>query len=118
MLMKIRPSILVMPLLAIILFAAGCSSNKATAVTSVDDFQGHNPSLVMPTDSILELAAADDFAAWEWSRNDQQLGGQPLPRDTSYRIVETRQWDLLGTSNGRPRDHSFMRIRTYTRESR
>ena len=117
--MKIRATIPVIAVLTICLIAAGCASKEPAVVISEPiAIPSHHANLVMPSDSMLELAIADDFAAWEWSRNDPQLGGQPLPRDTSYRIVETRQWDVLGTSNGRPRDYSYTRIRTYSRESR
>jgi len=116
-LMKIRMSIPVMLLLAICVIAAGCASTT-TATDSRPMEPGHNPSLVLPTDSMIELAAADQSEMWELSRNDPQMGGQSLPRDAAYRVVETRQWEVLGTSNGRPRDYSYTRIRTYTRDGR
>jgi len=83
-----------------------------------DGPSGQHLNLVLPSDSMIELAAADEFAEWESSRNDPRMIGHGLPRDTPYRVVETRQWEVLGTSNGRPRDYSYTRIRSYSRESR
>jgi hypothetical protein len=96
---------------------AGCAS-KQSAMRGSDDWSSHHASLVLPSEPMLELASAEDSVGWEWSRNDPNMGSQSLPRDTAYRVVETRQWEVLGTINGRPRDYSYTRTRTYRRESR
>jgi len=114
--MKIRISIPAMLLSAISLIHTGCAAEKTVLDPTIDG--GHHANLVLPTDSMVDVAAAGDSAGWEFSRNDGPIGGQELPRDTSYRVVETRQWEVLGTINGRPRDYSYTRIRSYSREAR
>ena len=118
--MKIRTSISAAVTLMICLIVSGCASRQSATlpVSESREAPSHHANLVVPSDFMLELATVDDFANWELARNDPQMGGRALPRDSSHRVVETRQWEVLGTSNGRPRDYSYTRIRTYSRDSR
>lgn len=90
------------------LFAlGGCQSTKAPAPAARVHAPGNpNPALVMPPQ--VSLVLGDDYVAWEASRNDVGLGMLNPPLEATFGVAIIRQRESLGTSNGRPRDNSWM----------
>ena len=104
-------ALLLVLVLAQALVLGGCQSTKTPAPAARIHPPGNpNPSLVMlPEDA---LASADEFASWEVSRNDGQLGMLNPPLGATFGVAVIRQYENLGTSNGRARDNSWIYSRS------
>lgn len=109
--------------MGIIAGMAGCET-----VDRVGPIQGYNypnPSLVMPTPLMLELARAGGYGdrhsrpRWESGRNDQTVRkSRDLPDYPDYLEVENFQRERLWVSNGRPGENSSYSAQIYGYRSR
>ncbi len=97
---------------------AGCESAGGTG--SIQNTRSLNPSLVMPTPLMMEMALVegsggdDPRVRWEAGRNDVPLRGtRGLPDYPDYLDVHYSLRERLRISNGRPRENSTFSTRIH-----
>lgn len=96
----------------------GCAGGGTTA-SGPDDAWTHRwtpPSgLVNRLDDSASGPRPGDpgFDAWLATRNNDQMNARPALPANTHSWVEVSHWDVQGTSNGRPRNWSRTRTRTY-----
>ena len=107
------------PLVLVVVFAVAAGGCATTPWGGSHAGGPISPGLVLPPSAVRDLAAAagqqwpGDGREWEFRRNDAPQAARSTPAYYEPAWVETRTYERLRTSNGRPREHSTTHTRSH-----